>query len=157
MAEEPKRQTRAPEMVEAVFVLVVLALIIAAGLAGWVVGKESEASPAGEAVPAGHIGEGLPAEAFGDPVKGKLLFEEKACSDCHSYAGEGGEDAPSLDYMSGHLSAREIAGMSGLIWNHLPAMLHHFEEEGIPVPTFAEGEMEDLIAYLHSGEKPSTG
>jgi hypothetical protein len=152
MADEAKRRRQAPEVVEAVFVLVVLVLVVGAGLAGWVVGKESESPPAAAETPPGHTGVALLAEEFGDPVRGKLLFEEKACVDCHSYGGEGGEDAPPLDYMAGHLSAREVAGMSGNIWNHLPAMLHHFEEEGIPVPTFAEGEMEDLIAYLHSGQ-----
>lgn len=37
--------------------------------------------------------------------------------------------------------------MSGRIWDHLPAMLPHFEEEGIPVPTFTGFQMADLIAY----------
>jgi len=67
-------------------------------------------------------------------------------------------DAPPLDFMSGHLSAREVANMSGLIWNHLPAMLGHFEEEGITYPTFADEEMADLVAYLHSeGQAPASG
>lgn len=40
--------------------------------------------------------------------------------------------------------------MSGRIWNHMPAMLPHFQEEGIPFPTFTGYQMADLIAYLHS-------
>ena len=40
--------------------------------------------------------------------------------------------------------------MSGRIWNHVPAMLPHFQEEGIPFPIFSGFEMADLIAYLHS-------
>jgi mono/diheme cytochrome c family protein len=31
-------------------------------------------------------------------------------------------------------------------------MLPHFREEKIPVPTFTQGEMADLIAFLHSGK-----
>jgi mono/diheme cytochrome c family protein len=69
-----------------------------------------------------------------------------------SYGGQGGEDAPPLDSMRGHMSAREIADMSGQIWDHLPAMLPHFREEKIPMPTFTQGEMADLIAFLHSGK-----
>ena len=42
--------------------------------------------------------------------------------------------------------------MSGLIWNHLPAMLAHFKDEKITVPTFQGTQMADLIAYLHSGQ-----
>ena len=108
-------------------------------------------------------GPNLPVAAIGDPVKGEQLFETKACVDCHSFNGEGGEDAPPLDPMTGHLSAREIAAMSGQIWNHLPEMLEHFEEEGIAFPTFSDEEMADLIAYLHGGAPagtdtdPSTG
>lgn len=153
MAEDRRKLRRPPEVMEAIFVLVTLAAIVGAGLGGWFFGRSQSTSEnvIEAAAPAGHTGAGLPPESFGDPAKGKLLFEEKRCSDCHSYNGVGGEDAPPLDYMKGHLSAREIAGMSGLIWNHLPAMLHHFEEEGIPVPTFGDGQMEDLIAYLHSG------
>ena len=94
MAEEPKRQRRAPETVEAVFVLVVLALIVGAGFAGWITGKASRSPLAAAETPPGHTGAALLAEAFGDPVRGKLLFEEKACVDCHSYAGRGGEDGP---------------------------------------------------------------
>ena len=154
MAEDRKRR-RSPAELEAVFVLVVLAVIVGAGAGGWFFGHSKgttenviEATPA----PAGHQGVGLPAHEFGDPAKGALLFEEKGCADCHSYNGQGGTDAPPLDYMKGHLSAREIAGMSGDIWNHVPMMLPHFEEEGLPFPTFTQDEMADLIAYLHSGD-----
>jgi D-alanyl-D-alanine carboxypeptidase len=38
-----------------------------------------------------------------------------------------------LDNMRAHTSARAVAMIAGDIWNHLPEMLHHFEEEGIPV------------------------
>ena len=48
-----------------------------------------------------------------------------------------------------------IAGMSGTIWNHLPAMLPAFREEGIPYPSISPDEMADLIAYLHGGSTPS--
>ena len=43
--------------------------------------------------------------------------------------------------------------MSGQIWNHLPAMLEHFKDEGLPVPAFADEQMADLVAYLHSEPK----
>jgi hypothetical protein len=65
--------------------------------------------------------------------------------------------------MTGDLSAREIANMSGDIWNHVPQMIHHFKEEGIAFPVFSDEEMADLIAYLHGGApagmgtSPSTG
>lgn len=151
---------RNPHAVEAVLSLIALSLVVGAAVVGFLVGRASagDEAPSGLAAtaPEGHSGSGLPARAFGDPENGARLFVAKRCADCHSFAGKGGTDAPPLDFMRGHLSAREVANMSGDIWNHLPAMLEHFEEEGIPVPTFSDDEMADLVAYLHSsGEAPA--
>ena len=98
--------------------------------------------------------EPLQATEIGDPEVGRQLFVSQGCSDCHSYAGRGGSDAPPLDVMRGKLAARDIANMSGTIWNHAPSMKHHFDEEDIPFPTFSANEMADLIAYLHGGGPP---
>lgn len=130
--------------------LVVLGLVAVGTTAGFIVGRES-GSPSSEPAPAGHSGAGLPAHEFGNPTVGASLFVSKGCANCHAYGGEGGTDAPPLDYMAGHLSAQEVANMSGQIWNHLPAMLEYFEEEGLPVPTFDADQMADLVAYLHGG------
>lgn len=46
--------------------------------------------------------------------------------------------------------------MSGQIWDHLPAMIVHFEEEKVPMPRFADNQMADIVAYLHSGSGTST-
>ena len=143
----------APEVAEVLIVFLMLGLAFVGALAGFLVGRgsaESGTTTTSVVAAEGHTGEALPPSAFGDPVRGAALFESKACADCHSFAGEGGTDAPPLDYMSGHLSASEVANMSGQIWNHLPAMLEHFEEEGIPVPAFEGDQMADLIAFLHS-------
>jgi cytochrome c2 len=145
--------------------IVVLLVAIAAGL-GWAVGNQTASNTktvtasaqATMTAPAGHMGgPNLAVAQIGDPARGARLWQSKRCSDCHSYAGRGGEDAPPLDYMRGHMSAREIADMSGQVWDHLPAMLPHFREEKIPVPTFTQGEMADLIAFLHSGKGAKAG
>jgi hypothetical protein len=59
------------------------------------------------------------------------------------------------------MSAREIADMSGQIWDHLPAMLPRFREEKVPVPravttTGAEGFASGLVArdWTQSGATP---
>jgi mono/diheme cytochrome c family protein len=144
-----------------VLIAVVVLLVAIAGVLGWAVGDQTASKTKTVTVsmqgtmttPAGHMGgPNLPLSQIGDPARGARLWQSKHCSDCHSYGGRGGEDAPALDFMRGHLSAREIADMSGQIWDHLPAMLPHFREEKIPVPTFTQGEMADLIAFLHSGK-----
>ena len=68
----------------------------------------------------------------------------------HSFNGKGGTDAPPLDFMRERQSVRDIAGMSGAIWDHVPKMLPAFREENIPFPSISRDEMADLIAYLHS-------
>lgn len=93
----------------------------------------------------------IPPAAIGNAARGKEVWNSKGCTMCHSFQGSGGKDAPPLDYMSGDLSVQSIAGMSGTIWNHLPAMLPRFREEKIPFPTMSPDEMADLIAYLHTG------
>ncbi len=151
-----------PYVAEAVIVLIALGFGVAGGVVGWVIGHETGSSGTGATSvvaqgPQGHVGAGLPAHEFGNPSRGAKLFVSKGCADCHSYAGKGGTDAPPLDFMSGHLSAREIANMSGQIWNHLPVMLHHFKDENLAVPTFTGYEMADLIAYLHSKGQGGAG
>jgi mono/diheme cytochrome c family protein len=94
------------------------------------------------------------AGAIGNASVGRQLLVSQHCSDCHSYQGRGGSDAPPLDMMKGQLSAKDIANMSGTIWNHEPAMVARFKEEKIPYPTFSANEMADLIAYLHEGGPP---
>lgn len=148
------QKQRSPSALAAALIAVGVGLVASAGLIGWAIGHETRpaATQATSTAPSpsGHSGAGLPAHEFGDPASGAELFVSKGCADCHSYAGKGGTDAPPLDYMAGHLSAREIANMSGTLWNHVPAMLSHFQEEEIPFPTFTDFEMADLVAYLHS-------
>jgi len=98
-----------------------------------------------------RVGDNLLGSAIGDSTNGARLFDEKSCSDCHSYDGAGGDDASALDFMKGDLSATELAAMSGRTWNHVPHMVSYFEVEGIPVPKFEGDEMADLVAYLHEG------
>lgn len=97
----------------------------------------------------------VPPAAIGNASRGKEVWVAKRCTMCHSFAGSGGTDAPALDFMRGDLSVRSIAGMSGTIWNHLPAMLPRFRKERIPYPTISPDEMADLIAYLHGGASPT--
>ncbi len=80
-----------------------------------------------------------------------MLFVSQGCSMCHTFEGQGGTDAPKLDFMRSKQSVTDIANMSGRIWNHVPAMEAAFAEEGIPFPTFEANQMADLIAHLHGG------
>jgi mono/diheme cytochrome c family protein len=96
----------------------------------------------------------LQANEIGNVTDGRTLFVTQGCSMCHSFEGQGGSDAPSLDFMKGELTGGEIANMSGQIWNHVPMMKEAFAEEHIPFPEFTGNQMASLIAYLHAGGPP---
>ena len=98
--------------------------------------------------------ETLSASEIGNAKDGRELFVSQGCGMCHSFEGQGGTDAPALDFMKGEMTAGEIADMSGTIWNHVPMMQPAFEEEHIPFPEFNKGQMASLIAYLHAGGAP---
>jgi mono/diheme cytochrome c family protein len=138
-------------------------VLVAAGLIGYVIGNSGEQSSTSSVngmMAGAQQGQDLPVQSIGDPQKGAQLFSSMGCSSCHSYGGSGGTDAPPLDFMKGKLSPSEVADMSGIIWNHVPGMLPHFKEEGVPFPTFSGNQMADLIAYLHGGGpgvKPTPG
>lgn len=96
----------------------------------------------------------LESDEVGNVKDGRELFVSQGCAMCHSFEGQGGSDAPSLDFMKGELTTNEIANMSGTIWNHVPTMKLAFAEEHIPFPEFSGNQMASLIAYLHSGGPP---
>jgi cytochrome c len=96
----------------------------------------------------------LQADEIGNVKDGRALFVTQGCAMCHGYEGQGGSDAPSLDYMKGEMTGGDIANMSGQIWNHVPMMKEAFAEEHIPFPEFTGNQMASLIAYLHAGGPP---
>jgi mono/diheme cytochrome c family protein len=96
----------------------------------------------------------LQADEIGNVKDGRTLFVSQGCSMCHSFEGQGGTDAPSLDFMKGELTGGDIANMSGMIWNHVPMMKEAFAEEHIPFPEFTGNQMASLVAYLHAGGPP---
>ncbi len=84
--------------------------------------------------------------APGNPVRGRDLFREKRCQDCHAVRDEAKKLGPNLSEIDLKLSVTEIAG---LMWNHSPVMFDYMREESIEWPRFEGSEMADLIAYLY--------
>ncbi len=79
----------------------------------------------------------------GDAARGRRVFEQKRCADCHDLAqilAAGGGAA-------GRVSA---VGMGHAIWQHGAAMADRMADAGIPWPTFENTEMADLIAHIQS-------
>ncbi|MFQ5824795.1 MAG: c-type cytochrome [bacterium] len=90
----------------------------------------------------------------GNPKRGKIVFKEKGCLDCHALNGAGQDIGPDLGELEWDYSVTEIAG---LMWNHGSEMAVFMEEQKISWPKFSGKEMADLIAYLYFlrfAEKP---
>jgi cytochrome c2 len=90
----------------------------------------------------------VPVGAFslGDANKGATLIADKGCHKCHSIRGVGGDIGPDFMELDLNSSVTEIAGR---MWNHGPKMWSAMQEKGMAVPTFAKGEMSDVIAYIY--------
>jgi cytochrome c551/c552 len=82
----------------------------------------------------------------GNPQKGKEVFKEKGCFECHALNDEVDKIGPDLNEMVAGYSVTEIAG---LMWNHGSTMRELMEEQKIHWPKFNGKEMADVIAYLY--------
>jgi len=80
--------------------------------------------------------EGVP----GDPERGKRVFQQKRCAECHTLSAT-------------EPASPEVASAAGLghaVWKHGAVMAEMMARAGIPWPTFEGSEMADLIAYIRS-------
>lgn len=81
-----------------------------------------------------------------NPLKGRIVFEQKGCITCHAIRGEGGEVGPDLGQKKFYGSFLELAS---ILWNHSPEMLRRMRELNLPFPRFDRNEMVELMAYLY--------
>lgn len=81
----------------------------------------------------------------GDPARGERLFQVKGCVRCHEVFGRDQEIGPDLGQVELRGSVTQIAGR---MWNHWPEMAEGMQFLDMPLPTFGEGELADLLAYL---------
>ena len=81
----------------------------------------------------------------GNPTRGKYLFNEKGCSNCHPLSGRGKEGETGLDQFPQNISP---VYLSEMIWNHGPVMIAQMVKLGMKWPTFEGMEMMDLLEYI---------
>ena len=78
----------------------------------------------------------------GDPKRGKVVFTERGCGQCHS-----GPSPKAFDLRSSSAVGDSIS-LAAAMWNHAPDMHQRMAELAVAWPRFGPGEMEDLAAYL---------
>ena len=83
----------------------------------------------------------------GDAERGRVLFADKQCVQCHRVGGAGGSVGPSLTDKGVRRSPLEFAAA---MWNKAPAMTAAMAARNITIPTLQPEEMADLVAYLYS-------
>ncbi|MFQ5747357.1 MAG: c-type cytochrome [Gemmatimonadota bacterium] len=79
--------------------------------------------------------------------RGRILFSQKSCIECHSVRGVGGDVGPDLAEQGRHRSLTQFAAA---MWNKSSVMVAAMEARGIVVPELKPDEMADIVAYLYS-------
>ena len=103
------------------------------------------------ALHAGHAwgGESLETYAlWGDPQKGRQVYAEHGCAQCHAIRGVGGTLGPDLGRPP--VYHKTVTQMAGIMWNHAPQMRQLAKTKGIAVKPLTGSEMLDLLTYLYS-------
>jgi cytochrome c len=88
----------------------------------------------------------------GNAIRGRSLFNEKACGSCHPLSGKGKEGEPGLDQFPQNISP---IFLSQSIWNHGPVMIAHMVKLGLKWPEFKDTEMMDLLEFIKTKAKGS--
>lgn len=98
------------------------------------------AFPAGAGEEKGDVW--LPSE----PLKGRIIFEQKHCDACHSIGGTGGDIGPDLAEQS---FAGTFLDLASSLWNHIPDMVVEQKALNLDWPRFSDEEVAALISYLY--------
>ena len=80
----------------------------------------------------------------GDPQKGRLLMETKACIKCHTV-----KEGTKGDLSRWGMYTNPIV-WAQMMWNHAPQMEQEMKKKGLSWVEFKGKEMVDLIAYIRS-------
>lgn len=82
----------------------------------------------------------------GVAARGREIFTTKGCGVCHSIGGIGASEmGPDLAELTRFVSPLYLAQA---IWNHGPSMLESMQERKMTPPSFEEGDLADLSAFL---------
>lgn len=86
----------------------------------------------------------------GNAIRGRALFSEKGCQNCHPFTGKGRQGEPGLDLFPQNLSP---IFLSQVIWNHGQEMIARMAQLGMKWPKFNGAEMMDLLEFIKTNAK----
>jgi mono/diheme cytochrome c family protein len=85
------------------------------------------------------------ADNNGDAQRGKQLFQERKCVECHNQEKSNGQNGDSLLAIS---DANDPLSWTQDLWNHAPLMQQKLQSTGMIWPKFQPSEIRDLFAYV---------
>lgn len=91
-------------------------------------------------------------EIPGDAARGKRLFTEKSCTNCHGLNTSPNAQAKPVSQWQ---SISDPVALVGAMWNHSPAMWSELSKKKIAWPSLTAQEFSDLLIYLRN-VSPST-
>lgn len=86
-------------------------------------------------------------ERPGEAERGKRLFQEKHCMDCHSLTAAGGGIAPPVDKWE---SLQAPIMLIEHMWNHQNQMHNAMAARGIAWPQLSSQDLDDMLVYLQN-------
>ncbi|MEZ5404148.1 MAG: cytochrome c [Bryobacteraceae bacterium] len=87
-------------------------------------------------------------EKPGDAARGRQVFLDKSCAQCHGLRqGEGPAAAPPV---SNWTSLGSPLLLAGALWNHASAMEAAMKQRGLRWPTINAQQLTDLLVYLRN-------
>ena len=88
----------------------------------------------------------------GDSKRGRALFGEKRCADCHAGPAPGPGGAPPV---SAWESLRDPIALAQHLWNHSARMVQAMAQKRIPYPELTAEDLADLAAHVRRLSRPA--
>jgi cytochrome c2 len=86
-------------------------------------------------------------EKPGEAERGKLIFQTKHCSECHSIAADSGGVGPPVARWT---ALTDPIALVDQLWNHSDHMKGEMAARKIQWPEFTSQELDDLLVYLQN-------
>src|SRR5262249_3869201 len=86
-------------------------------------------------------------ERPGDGGRGKRLFADRGCTECHGLTEMNGSGAPPVSLWQ---TLTDPIALAAAMWNHAPRMLAETKEKHVKWPQLAGQDLADLLVYLRN-------
>lgn len=83
----------------------------------------------------------------GDAARGRRLFAEKHCADCHAIGDTAPKAGPNVAKWQ---ALSDPVALVDQMWNHVPAMKAEFAKRRIAWPELTGQDLEDMLVYLQN-------